>query len=170
MVHGNQTQVENKNLNVITHSLNYSKMTRISKSAFIDSPIDTVFKYASDYTKWEDWFEGVSDFKPTSETSRGNGARYTYKAKMLGMNTRIETEIFDFVENKGWKGKSKKGVSSTTFWEFMSKDNGTIMTYGLDYDMPIPLIGRWLDNTFMKPQWEKIISISLENLKGKIES
>lgn len=145
-------------------------MTKISKSVFIASPIDKVFKYASDYTKWEDWFEGVSDFKPTTETTRGNGARYIYKASMLGMNMGIETEIVDFVENKGWKGKGTKGVSSTTFWEFEPKDKGTRMTYGLEYDMPIPLIGKWLDNTFMKPQWEKIISNSLENLKSKMES
>jgi hypothetical protein len=88
---------------------------------------------------------------------------------MLGIKVGIETEIYDFVENRGWKGRGIKGVSSTTFWEFEPQDNGTKMTYALEYDMPIPLIGNWIDNTFMKPQWDNIIGKSLENLKHQME-
>ena len=68
-------------------------MTRIEKSIIINKPVEAVFKYASDWERWSDWFEGVSDFKPMTETTSGNGARYAYKAKMMGLNVKVETEI-----------------------------------------------------------------------------
>jgi hypothetical protein len=93
-------------------------MTRIEKSIIIKKPIDEVFSYASDWEKWSDWFEGVSDFKPTTETKKGNGTRYAYKVKMMGLTVQVETEIHDFVLNKGWIGKGTKGIPSQTQWIF----------------------------------------------------
>ena len=144
-------------------------MARIEKSISIPAPVNEVFAYASDYQKWEEWFEGVSGFKPTTETTRGNGTRYAYKAKMMGLSIGVETEILDYIENVGWNGRATKGMPHKTFWIFESVDEGTKMTYGLEYEMDIPLIGKWLDNTFMKPQWEKIINTSLENLKKQFQ-
>ena len=144
-------------------------MTNISKSIFIDRPLEIVFQYASDYTKWEDWFEGVSDFKTTTETLRGNGARYTYQAKMMALSMQIETEIYNFVENKGWNGRAIKGMPHRTSWSFEQVRSATKMTYSLEYSIDIPLIGNWLDKTFLKPQWDRIIKNSLENLKHQLE-
>lgn len=141
-------------------------MTRIESSAQIPLPVKDVFPYVSDYKKWEEWFEGVSDFKPTTETARGNGTRYAYKAKMMGLTVGLETEIFDFVENVGWKGKAIKGMPHTTYWIFESIEGETKFTYALEYQLEIPLIGNWLDKTFIEPQWNKIINNSLENLKN----
>ncbi len=144
-------------------------MTRIEKSIIIQSDIEEVFKYASDFTKWKVWFEGVSDFTPSTEKTRGNATRYTYKAKMMGLKVNLETEIHEFVENRGWTGRATKGMPHQTFWKFEPVDLGTKMTYGLEYSIEVPFIGRWLDNTFIKPQWNKIISKSLENLKHVLE-
>jgi len=144
-------------------------MARIENSIVISVPVEKVFSYASDYQKWEDWFEGVSDFKPTTKTTRGNGTRYAYKARMMGLSIGIETEIQNFEENKGWEGSATKGMPHQTFWNFETVDSGTKMTYGLEYSIEVPFIGNWLDTTFMKPQWNKIIRNSLGNLKQKLE-
>ena len=145
-------------------------MTVISKSISIDAPINTVFEYASNYKKWQDWFEGVSSFKPTTDSHRGNGTRYAYKAKMMGLTVGIETEIHDFVQNKGWSGKATKGMPHQTFWKFESINEGTKFTYALEYDLNFPLIGKWIDKTFIKPQWDKIIERSLQNLRFNMEN
>jgi len=39
-------------------------MTQIKRSVIIMAPVQKVFKYASDYHKWSDWYEGVSNFSP----------------------------------------------------------------------------------------------------------
>jgi hypothetical protein len=51
-------------------------MTKIEKSIIINKSIDEVFTYASDWEKWSDWFEGISDFMPTTETKKRNGTKY----------------------------------------------------------------------------------------------
>ena len=71
---------------------------------------------------------------------------------MMGITVDVETEISDFVENKGWKGKAIKGMPHTTYWEFESTGTGTKFTYALEYELKIPLMGNWLDKAIMKPQ------------------
>jgi hypothetical protein len=73
------------------------------------------------------------------------------------------------MENEGWTGVSTKGMPHKTFWKFEPVAEGTKMTYGLEYALDIPWIGNWLDKTFIRPQWDKIISNSLKNLKTQLE-
>jgi len=145
------------------------EMTRIEKSIVIKKTIDEVFNYASDYEKWSDWFEGVSDFKPTTETKKGNGTRYSYKANVMGLNMKVETEIHDFVANKGWIGKATKGLPHQTQWIFEKIDEGTKFTYVLEYKLPIPILGPLFDKLIAKPQWIKIIEKSLRNPNQKFK-
>lgn len=144
------------------------KTTRIEKGIVIKKTIDEVFSYASDWEKWADWFEGVSNFKPTTETKKGNGTRYAYKAKMMGLKVPVETEIHDFVVDKGWIGKSTKGMPHRTQWIFEKIDVGTKFTYVLEYKLPIPVLGPLFDKFILKPQWNKIIEKSLQNLNKKL--
>jgi coenzyme Q-binding protein COQ10 len=144
-------------------------MTRIEKSILINKPVDEVFDYASDWERWSDWFEGVSDFKPVAEIKRGNGARYTYKAKMMGLNVKVETEIQDFVVNQGWTGKGTKGVPTQTQWIFEKSEQGTKFTYVLEYKLPMPILSSLFDKYIMKPQWNRIIEKSLKNLNQKFQ-
>ena len=68
-------------------------MTRIERSIFIPAPVKNVFNYATDWRKWSEWFEGVSDFRPTTAVTKGSGARYGYKARIMGISAKVETEI-----------------------------------------------------------------------------
>jgi uncharacterized membrane protein len=144
-------------------------MTRIEKSIIINKPVEAVFKYASDWEKWSDWFEGVSDFKPMTETISGNGARYAYKAKMMFLNVKVETEIQNFEIDKGWTGQGTKGVPSRTQWIFEKLETGTRFTYVLEYKLPFPILSSLFDKYIMKPQWIKIIEKSLRNLNHKFQ-
>jgi hypothetical protein len=117
--------------------------------------------------RWEEWFEGVTDFSPVTETKKGNGTRYAYKAKMMGLSVKVETEIHDFVADKGWTGKATKGMPHQTKWIFEENIQGTMVTYVLEYKLSIPLLGPIFDRFFMKPQWEKLLEKSLQNLAGK---
>jgi coenzyme Q-binding protein COQ10 len=141
-------------------------MTRIERSIIIEAPIKDVFSYAADWRKWSDWFEGVSNFKATTEVEQGNGARYAYKARMMGISAKVETEIHDFVRDKGWTGIATKGMPHRTYWIFESIGDKTKFTYALEYKLPLPFLGSLLDSLIMKPQWERIIGNSLKNLRG----
>ncbi len=139
-------------------------MARIETTTLIQAPLQVVFKYVSDWQNWEDWFEGVSGFKSRTGILTGNGARFAYNIKMMGISVGIETEIDNFVPNSSWDGKATKGMSHQTHWIFAAQGNQTKVTYILEYELPFPLVTSWLDSLFMKPQWKKIINKSFENL------
>jgi hypothetical protein len=139
-------------------------MTRLENTTIIHAPLQVVFKYASDWQKWEDWFEGVSNFKPRSGILTGNGARYAYKVKMMGFYTAVEIEIHNFVPNAGWDGQATEGMPHQTHWIFAAQGDETKVTYILEYELPLPLVTSWLDALFIKPRWMKILNKSFENL------
>jgi len=140
-------------------------MTRVEASVDIQAPLAEVFAYASDWRKWEDWWEGVSDFKPTTELTRGSGTRYAYKAWIAGITLNLETEINEFAENVGWKGIVTKGPPHRTQWIFEGLGDHTRLTYILEYSLPVPVLGSLLDILFMRPGWQRRLEKSLQNLK-----
>ena len=60
-------------------------VTRVESRVEIAAPVETVFAYASDWRTWDEWWVGVSGFRPTTAVTRGNGARYAYKARLAGV-------------------------------------------------------------------------------------
>ena len=144
-------------------------MTRVEASVEVNAPVVEVFAYASDWRRWEEWWQGVSEFRPTTAVTRGNGTRYAYKAWVTGLTINVETEIHDFVENVGWKGVVTKGPPHRTQWVFEAKGDTTRLTYILEYTLPVPLFGPLLDSLLMRPGWQRMLERSLKNLKSHFE-
>lgn len=144
-------------------------MTHIEHSVIIKAPLAQVFTYAADHHTWSEWFEGVSDFKPTTTVTQGNGARYAYKARMMGLTVKVETEVHDFNVNVGWKGVATKGMPHRTYWDFAAVGNETKFTYALEYQIPVPLFGSLIDALLVRRQWEKVLANSLNNLREYFE-
>ena len=145
-------------------------MTFIAQSIKIDAPVEKVFQFAADYENWEAFFVGVSDVRPTTEKTWGDGSRFVYKATIMGIPMPVGTEIQSFVENKGWRGKSFKGMEHRTQWTFERVDAGTEFTFAVDYKMPIPVLGDILDRLIVKREWEGIVAGSLQNVKELMEA
>ena len=144
-------------------------MKKVLASIDIDVPVADVFAYASDWRRWEEWWEGVAEFRPTTEVTRGNGTRYAYKAWIAGMTRNLETEIHEFEENVGWKGVAINGPPHRTQWVFEDKGGTTRLTYILEYDLPWPVVGTILDALLMRPGWQRKLEHSLRNLKDHFE-
>jgi uncharacterized membrane protein len=142
-------------------------MTRIEKSVIVDAPVHAVFAYASDWRRWPEWFEGVSDLQPKSEITRGTGARYAYRARLMGVSAQVETEVRGFVEDWGWTGVATGGLPHRTQWRFEARGESTKLTYALEYELPVPLLGAVVDSLVLKEQWRRVIGRSLANLRGR---
>jgi len=145
------------------------KMTKVEASVEINKPVRDVFAYASDWQHWNEWREGVSNLKPTTEIERGNNARYAYKTKIAGMKFNLETEIHYFKENGGWQGIVRKGLPHKMQWVFESKAGKTKLSYILEYSPPFFLIGPLLDFFILKPGWQRMLEKTLNNLKIQLE-
>lgn len=108
-------------------------MTKIEDSIVIDAPAAEVFAYASDWRRWPEWFEGLSDVRSTSGVSRG------------------------------WTGAGTRGLPHRTRWRFETQGQSMKFSYGLDYSLPPPLLGPMLDALFARREWRGIIRKSLSN-------
>jgi hypothetical protein len=140
-------------------------MTHIERGVMVSAPLSEVFAYASDYQRWPEWFEGVTPFVPTTPIKYGNGARYAYRVRLFGLWIGVETEISDFEVNKGWRGKSTRGIPSSATWAFRGVGDQTRFTYSLEYHLPLVWISTIPDTLILEPQWQRILDRSLENLR-----
>jgi len=109
-------------------------MTRIEHSVVIQASVEEVFRYAADYQRWQEWYVGV------------------------------ETEIHDFKQNRGWTGIATKGMPHRTAWMFEPVGSATRFTHVVEGHVPVPLFGSLFDSLFLKPQWDRIVKTSLNNL------
>lgn len=146
------------------------KMTKVEASLEINKPVKEVFAYASDWKHWDEWREGVADLKPTTATDRGNNTRYAYKALVAGLKFNLETEIHYFKENVGWQGIVRTGFPHKMRWQFENKAGKTIVTYIIEYSPPWFLIGPLLNFFVLKPNWQRMVEKTLNNLKVHLEN
>jgi uncharacterized membrane protein len=144
-------------------------MGEIKRSIKIEAPINEVFRFASDYQKWPEFFVGVSDVRLATEATRGDGARFIYKVRALGMKFTVGTEFNEFKENEGWIGKSFKGLEHQTQWIFKKSNGNTEFTFIQRHKLPLYLGGKLVEKMFIQPEWIKIIENSLRNLKRIME-
>jgi hypothetical protein len=147
-------------------------MATLERTVEIRAPVETVFGFV--VAEWESgmsfWQGGVYKWTPLSEAPMGDGFRVSYVARMLGVGFHIEMEVQDFVRHEGWLAVSRKGPSAEGRWRFVSYDGRTSFTYGLSYDLPLPLLGPLMDKLLMRRLWSRAIDRSLANLKRVIES
>jgi len=144
-------------------------MTRIEKSIEINAPVEKVFEFVADWENVSKYFMGISDFKPTTEKTRGDGARFSFKAKILGVEQEMEEEVSNFVENEGWTMTSVTDFESKDHWAFEPLDDQTKVTYTLEYEL-LGTLQKVLDALLVKRQWETNIEKSLQNLKRLLEA
>lgn len=144
-------------------------MPTLERSIIIEAPIEEVFQYAADWRTWPDWYSGFTDVSPTTGTERGNGAIYVYKMWVLGLPFKAQTEVHDFVENRGWSGRRVKGVPHSTSYVFEDLAAHTKFTTAIYYSLPIPIIGPLLCSLFFNRAWRRILEKSLNNLKAHFE-
>ena len=145
-------------------------MTRITARVDVNAPLDEVWAFASDWRRWDGWWVGVSGFRPTTPVARGNGARYAYRAWIAGLWVDLETEVREFQEKVGWRGVVTRGPPHRTQWVFESVGAATRLTYTLEYDLPIPVLGTALDSLFVRPGWKHRLERSLQNLRRHFEA
>jgi coenzyme Q-binding protein COQ10 len=145
-------------------------MGKVGSSIEINVPVDKVVAFLEDWHNAEKWYEGIYDWKPTTKMTTGNGARFAYKVKDLGMEIQYETELYDHVKNRAFKLKSVKGPKVDEQYSFEPIESGTRVSYAMDYDIPLPILGRLLDALVFKSLWSKRVQTNLQNLKELLEN
>jgi uncharacterized membrane protein len=87
----------------------------------------------------------------------------------LGREYEIVTEITEEVENRKRSFVSVRGVETKGEWLFETLEGRTMVTYTIEYKLPIPIIGGILDELFVKPKRRAYSEKLLQNLKRLME-
>ncbi|MCX7039455.1 MAG: SRPBCC family protein [Spirochaetes bacterium] len=143
-------------------------MVRVEKSASIKAPVGKVFDYMADPNSNLDFIPGMMDIKNIHETENHIGTHFLWTYKMAGLRFEGETTVLEWVKNKRVVTQSKGGINSKWFFTYESIDNGTALSLVVEYDVPIPVIGK-IAEAVIRKQNEREAELALSNIKARME-
>ena len=142
-------------------------MAKVIKSITINAPVEKVFKYATDQTNMPEIWPSMVENNFLERLPNG-GTKSQYVYKMAGMRFEGISVDTEFIPNQRTVSKTEGGVESEITWEYQSEGEATKVTFGAEYTVPIPLLGK-LAEAFIVKQNENEAEIILANLKARME-
>jgi hypothetical protein len=130
----------------------------------IHVPRERVFGLVADPLTAEQFFEGIFDIHQVGEKTQGDGIQVACKVVTLEIgHIGYVAEYSEFVVNVGWTSRSIKGPQFVEHWHFETSEkhpDATQVSYEMSYHVPIPLIGRFIEQKLSRPIWEERIERS----------
>jgi len=145
---------------------------RIEKSIEIKAPPVKVWEMLA-LDRWSEWMDGWKNAEYTSEVHTpedkyrvGASAHITEHAARIRI--KYDFEITESLENEKITFRSKsKGYTLVTYI-LKPVEEGTKLTYTIDYEMPWGILGKFLDKLGHR-SGEKKVEKELKNLKSILE-
>ena len=143
-------------------------MAKSEKTITINAPVEKVFNYIEAGTNlpeiWPSLVE-VTDVKRLP--NGGHSDRFVYK--MAGIRLEGTSEDIEYVPNQRIVTKTTGGAESTQTWLFQPEAGGTKVTFTVEYNVPIPVLGKLAEAVIIKMN-EREGDLLLANLKARMES
>jgi hypothetical protein len=133
-------------------------MRTVTDSSVINASPETVFRYVDDIrnTGWHMTKASMPlmgsklNLEILSENSSGEGATYRWYGKVMGFTIDFKESVTKWIANKEkrWKTVGEPRlviISNYEMWLLVEPIAGqTRLTFGINYDLPKPLFGRFL--------------------------
>jgi uncharacterized protein YndB with AHSA1/START domain len=124
-------------------------LARIDKEVTVNSPIERVFNYVSNPHNWPEFWPSLLGVKDVQLLPNG-GYSATYEHKMAGMQFTGAGECIEHVPNQWISIQTKGGIRSTITCTFRSIEARTRITLTIDYQVPVPLLGKLAEFVVLK--------------------
>ncbi len=143
-------------------------MAKVEKTITINAPVEKVFNYIDQPTNLPEIWPSLMEIKDVQTLPNGGHTdRWVYK--MAGIRFEGTTEGIEHVTNQRIVSKTKGGVKSTQTWVFQPEADGTKVTFEVEYNIPIPVLGKLAEAIIVKMNDREGDSI-LANLKTRMEA
>jgi uncharacterized protein YndB with AHSA1/START domain len=138
-------------------------MARIEKLATINVPTEILFDYISHPGNWpEFWPSLVAVTEVQLLPSGGYSTKWLYK--MVGTSLEGTSEQTEVIPNQRIVTETKLGVTSTITWIFKPAAGRTILAFTVEYNIPIPLLGKLAEAIIVRMN-ESEADFIMSNLK-----
>jgi len=138
-------------------------MITIGEAVTILAPVEKIFQYISEPSNLPKFWPSLMEVTDIQSLPKG-GYKASYVYKMVGMHFEGTSMYTKIVPNKSLVIVTKGGISSVLTWVFRNQYNRTRVSLTVDYEIPIPLLGR-LAEAAVKKMNEQELTHLLANLR-----
>ncbi len=143
-------------------------MAKLEKTITINAPVEKIFNYISQPTNLPEFWPSLVETSDVQELPNGGHSnRWVYK--MAGIRLEGTSEDVEYVTNQRLVSKTKGGVESTQTWVFQPEAGGTKVTFEVEYNIPIPVLGKLAEAIIVKMN-DREGELLLANLKARMEA
>lgn len=124
-------------------------MAGIDKEVTVNAPIEKVFEYVSYPVNMLEFWPGLVEVKDVNTLPNG-GYSVGWVYKMAGIRFEGEAEYTKMVSPHYFTIEIKGGIKSLITWTFRSIEGRTRVTLTIEYNIPIPLLGKLAEAIIVK--------------------
>ena len=143
-------------------------MAKLSRSTTIHARVDDVFHFLEDKTHFPEFWPSMMEVSDIKDLPNG-GKQFHWVYKMAGLRFEGDTEEVEFVPNKKLVGKNEKGIESTVTWLLDGHGDDTDLTFEVDYNVPVPVLGKLAEKVVVKLNENEADAV-IANIKTQIEA
>lgn len=136
-------------------------------SILIHASADKVFAYVDEPMNYITWLPNMVEVRNVIGT--GIGQQYEWTFKMGGLLHRGQTVIVEYVPNQRALHQIIGNIDALWEYEVDNDDKGTVLTIGVEYSVPVPVLGRLAEHIVVR-QLGRQFDVALENVKDVMET
>jgi len=139
---------------------------KVDESIVIDAARDAVFAYVTDPAKMAEWLPSMVEAR--NIVGSGEGQQYEWTYKMAGFLFRGQTVVVEQAPSELAVFQTIGAVNSTWTFHFETADSGTRFRMVIEYEVPMPVLGRLAERVISKRD-SRTICLALNNVKDTLE-
>jgi uncharacterized protein YndB with AHSA1/START domain len=143
-------------------------MVQIEKSTHIDVPVENAFRYMDTPSNQAEVTPSLVESELIERLPNG-GSRATWAYKMAGVRLEGEVRATTYEPPERIEFAMAGDLEGRIWWTFEAEDGGTRVTYGTEYEIPVPVLQQ-VAEAFARRYNEREVETLLRNLKDRLES
>ena len=142
-------------------------MKQIRKTVRIQAPSSRVFEYITQPSNFLEVWPSMVEVSNAKRAADGTNS-FDWVYKMGGMHHRGHAESKKVTTNQYLEVHNTGSIPSTFRWNLRGRDDTTDVTLEIEYDIPIPLLGKFAESFLIKLN-DREADALLANLKERLD-
>jgi len=142
-------------------------MITVREQVQVDAPLSAVFEYMDQPGNQPEITPSLVRSE-TLETLENGGKRVAYGYEMAGIGLDGEIRAVEYEPESYVRWEMTGDLEGEIEWEFERADEGTVVTYATEYEIPVPVLDAVVE-PFVQRYNERELRTTLENLRTRLE-